>query len=441
MERSHKELLGYRWVVFGCIASVFFFVYFYRVAPAAMGQGLLREWHLQGTALGVMSSLYFLLYAAVQAPAGIAADIIGPKKLIILSAVVMAVGSFLSYIAPTFTVLSIGRAVIGVGAGLTLVPLCKILRYWFRKREIATMMGFNGAIGSLGAVLASAPLVAAISVVGWRNVFLYVAVIVLCLAALNIKFVEDFPEKKGFPAIEQHQADSTEKLGTKTMILQGVSMWFRNPIFPILAIIMTICYGSLMGLQGLWAGPFLSDVYGMSDSTVGNWLLIMGIGMMIGQVGGGAISDKIFKAKRKPCILVGCILMVLNWALLIIIAISRQHLVILKLLFFALPVTVSIATVPVLALVAESSPKETYGTIFGISNMFPFLGGSIFQRIMGTILDKSGPVVENGTKIFPLRGYVATFVFCTLALCVATLLAVFIKEPSSAKTNTSVLSL
>ena len=432
LEKSYKELLKYRWIVFACIASVYFFVYFYRVAPAAMSQGLLQEWHLQGSALGTMSSLYFLLYAAVQIPAGIAADTIGPKKSIILSAVVMAIGSVLSYIAPTFTVLSIGRAVIGLGAGLTLVPLYKILRYWFKEREIATMIGFSGAIGSLGSVLASAPLVAAILLVGWRNTFLYVAIIVLGLAALNIKFVEDSPEKKGFPSIEQHQADSTEKLSTRTMILQGVSMWFKNPIFPILAVIMMICYGSLMGLQGLWAGPFLSDVYGMSNSMVGDWLLIMSIGMMLGQVAGVVISDKLFKAKRRLSILVGCTLMVLIWTLLVIVPKSGQHLGILKFLFFALPVADSIATVPIQALVAESSPKETYGTVFGISNMFPFLGGSIFQRVMGTILDKSGTVVENGTKIFPLSGYVATFVFCTLALFIATLLTLFIKERSSA---------
>jgi len=94
-----------------------------------MSQVFMKEWSLSGTALGIMSSLYFLSYAAVQIPAGILADFIGPKKLIIISAISMTVGSFLSYIAPTFAVLAIGRALIGADAGLTFVPLAKILRY------------------------------------------------------------------------------------------------------------------------------------------------------------------------------------------------------------------------------------------------------------------------------------------------------------------------
>jgi len=112
----------------------------------------------------------------------------------------------------------------------------------------------------------------------------------------------------------------------------------------------------------------------------------------------------------------------------------QQHLLTLKLLFFILAITNSIATVPILGLVADLSPKEIYGTIAGIFNIFPFIGSTVFQGVMGNILDRSKPIIENGVKIFPLRGYLWAFTFCMIAASLATFLVIFIREPVFAET-------
>jgi sugar phosphate permease len=151
--------------------------------------------------------------------------------------------------------------------------------------------------------------------------------------------------------------------------------------------------------------------------------------MVIGQVSAGYLSDKFFKGKRKPPIIMGNILYLMNWVLLVIVAITKQHLIILKLLFFTLAITNSIVTVPILGFVADLSPKEVYGTVAGIFNMAPFIGSTVFQGVMGNILDKSKPIIENGVKIFLLKGYLWTFTFCMIAVFIATLLSIFIKEP------------
>jgi len=431
VEKNYRGLLKYRWIVYALVVSVYFFVYFHRVAPAVMGQAFMKEWSLSGTTLGIMSSLYFLFYAAVQIPSGIFTDFIGPKKLIILSALSIVIGSFLSYIAPTFTVLAIGRALIGAGAGLTFVPLAKILRYWFRRREFATMIGLNTSIGNVGAIFASAPLVAFMVLVGWRNIFLYISIIILFLVVMIIKFVEDSPEKKGFPPIEQQEVNIAYKIDLKTTIAQGISIWLKNPTIFLLAIIIAICYGTLMGFEGLWAGPFLANVYKMNNATIGNFLLITAVGMVIGQVSAGYLSDKVFKGKRKTPIIIGSILYAMNWMLFLIVITSKQNLLLLKLLFFTFAITNSIATVPILGLVADLSPKNIYGTVAGIFNMSPFIGSTIFQGIMGNILDKSKPIIENGIKIFPIRGYLWAFTFCMVAASLAVFLSIFIKEPTS----------
>jgi len=224
MEKDYRGLLRYRWIVYASITSVYFLAYFHRVAPAVMGQVLMKEWSLTGTALGIMSSLYFLLYAAVQVPCGILTDLVGPRKLLMLSAASMAGGSLLSYMAPTFAILCIGRALIGVGAGLTYVPIGKIVRYWFRRREFATMIGLNTSIGNMGAIIATAPLMRLITSVGWRNVFLYVSVLTAPLIVINMKFVENSPEQKGFPPIEPDEVNLTENSSVRSRIAQSISV-------------------------------------------------------------------------------------------------------------------------------------------------------------------------------------------------------------------------
>jgi len=428
MTRNFKRLLRYRWLVYLLITSVYFFVYFHRVSPAVMGHEFAREWSLGGTSLGIMSSLYFYLYAAAQIPAGILADFIGPKKLIIFSASTMALGSFLSYIAPTFTMLAVGRALIGLGAGFTLVSLAKILLYWFRKREFATMLGLNISIGNVGAIFASAPLMALMTLVGWRNAFLYISVVTFALTIMNMRCVKDTPEEMGFPPIEQDKTNIIKQTSIQMTIKNGVHEWFRNHTFPLITIMITISYGTLISFVGLWAGPFLADVYKMSNAEIGNWLLTIAIGMVIGQVSAGYLSDKVFKGRRKILIITGSVFYALNWALFLIITNSQQYLLFLQFLFFTFAIANSIASISTMALIRDLAPEESYGTIMGICNTITFIGGAFFQIITGNILDRSTPIIENGIKVFSMKGYLSAFIPSTIAafLCIA--LALLIKE-------------
>jgi sugar phosphate permease len=431
MRKDLIRLFRYRWFVFSLAASVYFFGYFYRLSSAAMSQAFVKEWSVTGTALGVMSSLYFFFYAAVQLPVGVLCDVIGQKKVITLGTIIMISGSLLSYIAPTFTILAVGRALIGTGAGFLFLPLGKFIRYWFREEEFTTVLSLNVSISNVSAVLASAPLLTLMRLVGWRNIFLLISMILLSLVILIARFVEDSPEKMGFPSIEQNKPETTiEKTNNKSNIIRGISTWFHNPTFFIIAILMTIEYGTLMGFQGLWAVPFLSDVYKMNQSTIGILVLFMAFGMIVGGVSAGYTSDKIFKGRRKINIVIASISYTITWCLLLFVVTSQMHnFFLLGFLFFMISFSNSFVTMPILGLVADLSPKEIYGTIAGVSNIFPFIGAVFFQGIMGVILDASKPIIKNGVKIFPLEGYIWTFTLCVVAVFISILLSLFIKEP------------
>jgi predicted MFS family arabinose efflux permease len=60
-------------------------------------------------------------------------------------------------------------------------------------------------------------------------------------------------------------------------------------LWPIL-IMMAACYAPAAGLRGLWAGPYLSDVFGADRSEIGRVTLVMGLAMVVGNFAYGPLE-------------------------------------------------------------------------------------------------------------------------------------------------------
>jgi MFS family permease len=83
MTLGFQETLKYRWLIFGILALHFLLVYFHRVSTAVVAQDLVKDFHISGTALGILSSSYFYTYAIMQLPIGFLADSWGPRKALL----------------------------------------------------------------------------------------------------------------------------------------------------------------------------------------------------------------------------------------------------------------------------------------------------------------------------------------------------------------------
>ena len=71
-----------RTAVIGVMIALFFFSFFYRTSPAVISPYLAREFSLGAERLGLLSSIFFLVFAAAQVPLGPALDFIGPRKVV-----------------------------------------------------------------------------------------------------------------------------------------------------------------------------------------------------------------------------------------------------------------------------------------------------------------------------------------------------------------------
>ena len=190
----------------------------------------------------------------------------------------------------------------------------KILAEWFFAREFAMMTAILMIVGGLGWFSASTPLALLALWVGWRMAFIVIGMGTLILAILFWFIIRDRPRDMGLPSPPDiDDSKSKTDAGESQMgLLEGMRTVLLQPYFWPVAIWFFFTLGGLFGFGGLWGGPFMMDVYGLSKAEVANILMMIAVGTIIGSPLLSFISDRVLLG-RKP-VLVGCaIIVVLTW--------------------------------------------------------------------------------------------------------------------------------
>ena len=180
--------------VFVPFAIAYFLSYLFRTINAVIAPDLVRDVGLDAALLGLLTSTYFLTFAAFQLPLGILLDRFGPRRTEASLLVIAAVGALVFAVSSNATGLILGRALIGLGVSACLMGALKAYVIWFPGVRLATVNGLHLAVGSMGAMTATAPVEAVLQLTDWRGVFLGLAVLTGAAALLLFLVV---PEREG----------------------------------------------------------------------------------------------------------------------------------------------------------------------------------------------------------------------------------------------------
>ena len=407
----------HRWIVFGALAAVYFFVLFHRVSTSVVAPDLINSFQTNATALGLMSSMYFYAYALEQPLVGYLSDRLGPRRVVGVWSLVAALGCILFGMAPSITWAAIGRGLIGFGVGGVYVPALKAFAQWFRQKEFTTMVGLLMAIGNTGAIVATTPLALSSKAFGWRTSFFLIAAITLSLALIVLLFTRDYDStvdddnhQAGNPAAKS--ADSRQQI---RLILTSIKFW-------VLFVIFFGIYGIFVTLQGLWATPYLMSVLDADRLQASQLNMVLPIGFTLGAPLFGWIADR-FHTKKRQLFIALLAAIAIFW---LILSLRAQTLRVKELVvLFFLMGTMTGGWLSVLwALVREISSVEAMGFISGVMNPAPFFGIAVFQVLTGTVLDHVG----RTSGAYPPEAFQMAFWVCTLAAASCLLLSVMIKN-------------
>ncbi|GAA0593379.1 MFS transporter [Caenispirillum bisanense] len=265
--------------VFLPFALGYFLSYLYRSVNAVISPYLRTDVGLEAADLGLLTSAYFLAFALAQLPIGVALDRMGPRLVEAFLLLFATAGAVLFAIGEDTTTLVIGRALIGLGVAACLMSALKSMTQWFPVEKLPLVNGIVVASGGLGALAATAPTELIVDAVGWRPVFWGLAAATLLCAVILLLVV---PEKK--------RVGSAESLGSSLRTLGAI---FRSRAFWRIAPAVAMNQGGFMAIQGLWAGPWLRDVAGMSKPQAATVLLLTAAAMVAGQLGLGFIAERL----------------------------------------------------------------------------------------------------------------------------------------------------
>ena len=116
--------------VFIPFAFGYFLSYVYRTVNAVIAPDLVADAGLAPAALGLLTSAYFLAFAAFQIPLGVLLDRFGSRRVEAVLLVIAAAGAIVFALAEGVTGLIVGRALIGLGVSACLMAAFKAFSTW-----------------------------------------------------------------------------------------------------------------------------------------------------------------------------------------------------------------------------------------------------------------------------------------------------------------------
>jgi MFS family permease len=267
--------------VFAPFAVGYYLSYLLRNVNAIIAPDLTRQIGVSATDLGLLTSAYLLAFGAFQLPLGLLLDRYGPRRVESALLVLAAAGSAAFAMASDLAELALARGLIGLGVSACLMASFKVFSLWFPPERQASLNAAVMAAGGLGALTATTPIGWALPVLGWRGVFVVLAVCTL-LAAAGI-----------FSTPEKRSDGPSERLAVQ---LQGLLGIFTSRVFWRFAPQTTAVVGGFMAIQGLWAVPWLMNFSGQSREGAAFHLLLTSTAMLFGFL---SIATFVTRLQRK----------------------------------------------------------------------------------------------------------------------------------------------
>ncbi|MDA9654124.1 MFS transporter [Candidatus Pelagibacter sp.] len=251
-----------------------------RAITATISPNLISEFDLSAGDLGLLGGGYFLGFAVVQIPLGYLLDNKGPKKIVSYFLLIAVLGMILFSLSENFITLLISRILIGIGVGACLMGPLTAYRIWYQDETQQRANSWMLMVGAIGMLSSSVPVQFFLPIVGWRMIFITLALLTIFCIILIIFFIPNWNKAN----IQSNSNDngSLKEIWSDKFFKSLIPMGFFN-------------YGGLFAIQTLWAGPWMIKVSGYTPEQSANGLFIIYFSLLISFLSWGYLVPKISK--------------------------------------------------------------------------------------------------------------------------------------------------
>jgi len=347
------------------LAIAYIFSQLYRSFLAVLTPQLTLELGMSKAELSFAAGLWFITFAASQFAVGVSLDRFGPRRTAAsMFGLAGASGAFLFANAHSPRMLIVAMGLLGIGCAPVLMASLFIFAKRFPAARFAIMSSWLVAFGSLGNVVSTSPMAEAAARFGWRPVMLGLGTANLLVALAILLLVRD-------PVVTQRGGDGFRGF---IRLLKIPQLW---TIFPMIL----LCYAPVAGIRGLWAGPYMADLYNADSLAIGRITLWMAVAMIVGSVLYGPM-DRWFNT-RKWIVLVGGLVTLLSISSFVVV--PQPSLSVATLLLMLIGVS-GVSYAVLMAHGRAFIPTELMGRGVTLLNFFSIFGAGLLQLISGSVV-------------------------------------------------------
>lgn len=374
-----KLRMPYWQIVLAVFCLGWVFMYADRTVLSPILPLLAAEWHLTRGQLGLISSLFFLMYAALQIPTGLLADRYGRKRLLVPGYLLFGVTTALSALAPGYGVFLVLGAMTGLGEA-TYYPTQFSLSSEVIPRRVrsvgAAVINSGQAIGiSLGLIVSS---VLAFNLhAGWRASFAVMGVATIAVGVVIWALIREHRPAMG-------GADAPPGSGAVSgRPVRRTRSFFTRDLILTYAVGFCSLYGFFAILT--WLPYYLQVTRHIPGGTTGAISSLVPWASLPGALALSYLSDRL---RRRRALVLG-MMPVAALALLSIPLAQTTVELFAALIVYGL--VGKLALDPLLvAYVADRTPREAYSSAYAFLNFTGMLSSILAPIITGILADRFG---------------------------------------------------
>lgn len=292
-----KRILIGAWITYASF-------YLGRVNMSVAIPGILDEFNITKTEIGIVLTALFTLYAIGQFVNGQLADKFGARKMITTGLLMSAILNAIFGFTPNFIAgMALIWALNGFFQSMGWSPTVKTIANWFPPKVRGRKAGLLGTSYQIGSAASWALAGFVVGMFGWRWAF-WVPAVILVISVIHFRIrVRNAPEEVGLPTIEEEEKKVLEKQEKRKDEHLGFMFTLKTVLTRkrVWAVALGLFCLNIVryGFMG-WAPTYLFEVQQAAISTAAYKAMIIPIAGSIGAIYAGWISDRVFKSKRAP---------------------------------------------------------------------------------------------------------------------------------------------
>lgn len=361
------------------ICAAHFLSHYYMIMLAPLLAFVRADYGVSYTNLALAFTVFNVVSAALQTPAGFLVDRFGPRLVLVAGVALGTVAFAVAGLVDSFAVFLAMYALAGLGNTVYHPADYSLLSNHSAPARLGQVFSFHTFAGMLGAAVAPATLLAMQSRFGWRGA--YVGAAMLGVAVLA--FLIASPPAGGEPLIERRRGAGRTEDAAASAAASGLRPLLSPPI------LLSLCFFILLSVMG-GLNSFLVVALGalyrtpdpLANAALTGLLMMNALGVLVG----GVLASR----TSRHAALAGLSLAFAGIATALVGLIDFSA-VLLVLMMSLSGLFVGIASPSRDMLVRAATPPGAIGRVFGFVSTGFNIGSAIAPVVYGALMDHGAP--------------------------------------------------